>query len=87
MSIKPIMFREGMEIKNLKATVKKQSQTIELAKSDIKKFMNGDYETLCEFCVYDECCFILDSSNCKKKRRWRGDEEYIREGQTEREET
>lgn len=59
-------------IDELKTEIKRLNEIISDAKSDIKRLIRNDYETVCEFCELDGRCYCLDKYACHQHSRWRG---------------
>lgn len=70
-----IDFRSPIDIERiefLEKQVEVLTRKLKLADKDIKKILTNNYETICEFCAHDGCCYTLNGYDCKECSYWRG---------------
>lgn len=59
-------------ISELQKEIERLNAKVESARWDIKRILVGDYESICEFCVHDNCCYRLTGKRCHRDSQWRG---------------
>ena len=68
------------KIKELETEIERLNNIISDAKKDVKRLLKEDYETKCELCARYNCCFLINSWDCKRYSRWRGSPDYGDDG-------